>query len=100
MTEEPLFSQLGAREAREDRGDAPGRGASRRAEPLDLLRDGEDLLSPLERGQIRFIRKSLEPGALDTSLRWLQRTVGANWIEASIRNLRHVHGVDRLPPFD
>lgn len=79
---------------------APGRGASRRAEPLDLLRDGHDLLSPLERGQIRFIRKSLEPGALNTSLRWLQRVVGSSWIEACIRNLRHVQGADRLPRFD
>jgi len=76
------------------------RGAPRRTEPLDLLRDAGDLLSPLERGQIRFIRKSLEPGALDTSLRWLQRTVGANWIEASVRNLRHVQGLERLPRFD
>ncbi|WP_394826174.1 lysophospholipid acyltransferase family protein [Pendulispora albinea] len=79
---------------------AQPRGASRRTEPLDLLREGEGLLSPLERGQIRFIRKSLEPGNLDSSLRWLQRHIGANWIEASIRNLRHVYGTERMPRFD
>ena len=26
--------------------------------------------------------------------------MGANWIEYSIRNLRHVHGFERLPPFE
>jgi 1-acyl-sn-glycerol-3-phosphate acyltransferase len=66
---------------------------------LDLLGDGAELLSPLERGQIRFIRKSLEKGPLDTSLRFMQRKVGANWIEACIKNLRMVHGAERLPPF-
>ena len=62
---------------------------------------GEDarLLSPLERRQIDFIRRSLEKGPLDTSLRFMQRAVGANWIEACIKNLRHVHGAERLPAF-
>jgi len=90
MMEDPVPSEEIARD----------RNVARRTEPLDLLRAGAGLLSPLERGQIRFIRKSLRPGPLDTTLRWLQRTIGANWIEASIRNLRHVHGLDRLPPFD
>ena len=30
-------------------------------------------------------------------IRAFQRHVGANWIEQSIKNLRHVHGLDRLP---
>ena len=59
-----------------------------------------DQLTPLERFQVRFIQKSLEPGPLDRSLRWMQRYLGANWIEVCIRNLREVHGLDRLPEFD
>jgi 1-acyl-sn-glycerol-3-phosphate acyltransferase len=64
----------------------------------DLLDAGAGLLSPLERAQIRFIQRSLEPGALDRSLRFCQRWVGATWINVCLGNLRHVHGLDRLPP--
>ncbi|MEO8874965.1 MAG: lysophospholipid acyltransferase family protein [Polyangiaceae bacterium] len=64
---------------------------------LDLLEVGKDELTPLEQFQIRFIRKSLERGRLDSSLRFLQRHIGANWIGQSTKNLRHVHGLDRLP---
>jgi len=64
---------------------------------LDLLEVGKDELTPLEQFHIRFIRKSLERGPLDSSLRFLQRHVGANWMEQSIKNLRHVHGEERLP---
>lgn len=73
-----------------------------RREPAkrDLLDFGEDQLSAIERWQIGFIRGSFEPGPLDRTIRRLQRHVGANWIEASIRNLRQVHGLDRLPAFD
>src|SRR5665213_2936173 len=67
---------------------------------LDLLEVGKDELTPLEQFHIRFIRKSLEPGRLDSSLRFLQRHVGANWIEQSIKNLRSVRGLDRLPELD
>jgi 1-acyl-sn-glycerol-3-phosphate acyltransferase len=30
-------------------------------------------------------------------MRLLQRHLGANWIDLSIRNLRHVHGLERVP---
>jgi 1-acyl-sn-glycerol-3-phosphate acyltransferase len=66
----------------------------------DIIRAGGPLLSPLERAQIAMIQKSLEPGMLDTMLRWCQRHIGARWINASISNLRQVHGLDRLPPLD
>ena len=58
------------------------------------------LLSPLERAQIRFIRRTLRPGLLDQAVRTLQRTVGQRWILAATDRLRHVHGLERLPPFD
>jgi 1-acyl-sn-glycerol-3-phosphate acyltransferase len=66
----------------------------------DIIRAGGNVLSPLERAQIAMIQKSLEPGMLDSVLRWCQRHIGARWINASIRNLRIVNGLDRLPPLD
>jgi 1-acyl-sn-glycerol-3-phosphate acyltransferase len=66
----------------------------------DIIRAGGNLLSPLERAQIAMIQRSLEPGAFDSFLRWCQRNIGARWINASIQNIRHVNGLDRLPPLD
>jgi 1-acyl-sn-glycerol-3-phosphate acyltransferase len=63
----------------------------------DLLRAGAGMLDPVARAQIRFIQRSLQPGALDAALRWCQRQIGARWINASLTNLRQVHGVERLP---
>lgn len=65
----------------------------------DLLEVGRELLTPLERAQIRFIRRSLTPGPLDTTLRACQRTLGQGWINASLSHLRQVHGQERLPRF-
>ncbi len=63
----------------------------------DLLRAGVGMLNPVARAQIRFIQRSLQRGPLDHALRWCQRQIGARWINASLTNLRQVHGVDRLP---
>ena len=67
---------------------------------LDLLELGKDELTSVEKFHIRFIRKSLEKGRFDEALRFLQRHIGANWIEQSIKNLRHVYGFERLPELD
>jgi 1-acyl-sn-glycerol-3-phosphate acyltransferase len=67
---------------------------------VDLLRAGDSVLEPIARAQIRFIRRSLQPGALDRTLRWCQRVIGASWINGALTNLRHVHGVERLPRLD
>jgi 1-acyl-sn-glycerol-3-phosphate acyltransferase len=80
-------------------------GKARHASPRGpeerrALLDFADQLTPIEKQQIEFVRDSFEPGALDRSVRWLQRYVGANWIEQSVKNLRHVHGLERLPEFD
>jgi 1-acyl-sn-glycerol-3-phosphate acyltransferase len=64
------------------------------------LLDFEELLSPTERKQIAFVRGSFDPGPLDRAVRLAQRYIGSNWIEHSTRNIRHVHGLDRLPKFD
>lgn len=66
----------------------------------DLLELGEDSLSPIERFQIKLVRRTFEPGAVDRAIRLAQRHIGANWIEQSVKNLRRVHGLDRLPRFD
>jgi 1-acyl-sn-glycerol-3-phosphate acyltransferase len=71
-----------------------------RTEGYDLLEMGEGTLSRLERAQIRFVRASLRPGVLDSGIRALQRSVGQWWILAATAKLRHVHGIDRLPPWD
>lgn len=65
----------------------------------DLL-DFDELLSPTERKQIGFVRRSFEPGLLDKTVRLAQRYIGSNWIEHSTRNIRTVNGVERLPQWD
>ncbi len=66
----------------------------------ELLDFGEGTLSPLERWQIKFVRRTFEPGLVDRAIRIMQRHVGANWIEQAVKNIRHVHGLERLPRFD
>lgn len=65
----------------------------------DLLDFGRDMLTAVERFQIGFVRKTFESSGCDRAIRALQRHVGANWIEQSIKHLRHVYGEERLPPF-
>ena len=64
------------------------------------LLDFEGLLSATEKRQISFVRRSFEPGLLDRTVRLAQRYIGSNWIEYCTRNIRTVHGLDRLPTFD
>jgi 1-acyl-sn-glycerol-3-phosphate acyltransferase len=73
-----------------------------KAEPErpDLVAVGRSTLTPIEKTQIRLIRRSFEPGKVDQTLRWLQRTIGARWIDVCTKNLRHLYGLERLPPFD
>jgi 1-acyl-sn-glycerol-3-phosphate acyltransferase len=65
----------------------------------DLL-DFKEQLSEIEQRQIAFVRKSFEPGLLDRAVRLAQRYIGSNWIEECTKNIRHVHGLERLPKFD
>ncbi len=58
------------------------------------------MLTRAERFHISVARRTLEPGKIDQAMRWCQRQIGARWINASLTNLRHVHGRDRLPPLD
>jgi 1-acyl-sn-glycerol-3-phosphate acyltransferase len=76
-----------------------GKSRVRAPEPRDLL-DFKEQLSPLEQRLIRFVRNTFEPGTMDRAVRIAQRYIGANWIESAIKNLRHVHGLERLPEWD
>ncbi len=66
----------------------------------DLLTEGAEDLSGVERAQIRWIRDSFEPGGLDRTLRWCQRAIGSRWITVSTNRLRHAHHFDRWPELD
>lgn len=55
------------------------------------------MLSPLERAQLAFVRKSFEPGALANSIRWCQRTLGSRWVTFVLNNLFQSHHEERLP---
>jgi 1-acyl-sn-glycerol-3-phosphate acyltransferase len=86
--------------ARQERGDDEQEPLSKsRARERELL-DFEELLTPVERKQIAFVRRSFDPGALDRAVRLAQRYVGSNWIEQCTKNIRHVHGIERLPTLD
>lgn len=60
---------------------------------------GKDLPA-ITRAHVRLVRKSLEPGMFDQALRLGQRTFGCNWIEICTRNIRHVHGRERIGTLD
>jgi 1-acyl-sn-glycerol-3-phosphate acyltransferase len=66
----------------------------------DLVREGAGRLSWIELAQIRFIRRTFEPGAVDRTVRHLQRTIGSTWIHHFTKHLRRVHGLERLPRLD
>ncbi len=57
-------------------------------------------LPPSARAHIRFVRKSLRPGMLDRALREGQRIFGSTWIDRCTRNIRHVHGLERIGTLD
>jgi 1-acyl-sn-glycerol-3-phosphate acyltransferase len=66
----------------------------------DLETAGGERLRRSERFQIRFIRRTIEPGAADRAIRWCQRHVGASWIHFCTRHLVAVHHAERLPSLD
>ena len=76
---------------------APSAGAAARP---DLVESGRKRLSFLERVLIGFVRRTFEPGLLSRAVTYGQRTVGCGWIHWCTKNLRHVHGYDRLPALD
>src|ERR1043165_1161209 len=66
----------------------------------DFILEGGDRLSRLERLNIGLVRRTFEPGVVDRAVRFCQRHIGAEWITTVTKNVLHVHGLERLPPFD
>jgi 1-acyl-sn-glycerol-3-phosphate acyltransferase len=66
----------------------------------DLLRAGQGRLSAVERLQIAFVRRTFERGFTDYLIRWCQRVIGSSWIHHCTKNLRQVHGLERLPALE
>ncbi len=63
-----------------------------------LLAAARGKVSRLEYLQMRAIRRTLQPGALDQSFRFLQRTIGVFWITQATRHLHRIHHIERLRP--
>jgi 1-acyl-sn-glycerol-3-phosphate acyltransferase len=75
------------------------------ADGVGLLGPDADLLltralTRKERAHIRFVRATLAPGLLQWVIRWCQRRLGSLWIHHATRNLRQVHGLERLPALE
>src|SRR5262249_53091767 len=67
--------------------------------PKPMLETARHKLTRFERIHCEIVKRSFD-GPYDTALRWCQRTIGATWINFFTQNLRHVHGLHRLPDFD
>ena len=63
-------------------------------DPAKALRAKE--LPWIAHAHLRIVQKSLEPGVWDQALRYGQATAGCNWIELCTRNVRDVHGRERI----
>lgn len=63
----------------------------------DLARTGAERLSFFERFIIRFVRGTFRRGFVDQLIRALQHSLGSTWIHHCTKNLRHMHGLERLP---
>jgi 1-acyl-sn-glycerol-3-phosphate acyltransferase len=62
-----------------------------------LVESGQKRLSWLERRLIAIVRRTFEPGLLSRAVQFGQRTIGCGWIHHCTKNLRRVHGYERLP---
>jgi 1-acyl-sn-glycerol-3-phosphate acyltransferase len=63
----------------------------------DLLAIGAQRLSWLERTILRLVRGTFRRGLIDQTIRALQAMIGSTWIHHCTKNLRHMHGLERLP---
>jgi 1-acyl-sn-glycerol-3-phosphate acyltransferase len=63
------------------------------------MSQGVTELSRLERFHVDLVEWTLRNRPADAALTWLQRQVGARWIDACTRRLRQVHGLNRILPY-
>jgi 1-acyl-sn-glycerol-3-phosphate acyltransferase len=66
----------------------------------DLLAVGAGRLSFWERIITRFVRFTFRRGWFDSLIKLLQVVIGSSWIHHCTKNLRHIHGLERLPPLE
>ena len=66
----------------------------------DLVEVGRQRLSFMERSILRFVRSTFRRGLVDNVIRALQHSIGSSWIHHCTKNLRHMHGIERLPPLE
>lgn len=59
----------------------------------------ENVLTRLERTQIRLVKRTFDSPALSRSVRWLQLNVGQRWIHLVTSRLHHIHGLERVPRY-
>jgi 1-acyl-sn-glycerol-3-phosphate acyltransferase len=74
-------------------------GGAAETSKSELLRAAQGKVSRLEYFQMRAIRRTLQPGRIDSLLRWFQRTVGQLWITLATSRLHRIHHMDRVLPF-
>jgi 1-acyl-sn-glycerol-3-phosphate acyltransferase len=67
------------------------------AQRPDIVESGAQRLSFFERFIIRFVRGTFRRGPVDHLIRSLQHSIGSTWIHHCTKNLRHMHGIERLP---
>ena len=66
----------------------------------DLVETGKARLSFWERAIIRFVRGTFRRGLVDSVIRGLQHGIGSSWIHHCTKHLRHMHGIENLPPLE
>lgn len=71
---------------------------TRQAARPDLFSGAGSRLSLVERINIALVRATFTFRPLNWLAGLLQRGPGAGWVDYCTRRLRHVHGLDRLPP--
>jgi 1-acyl-sn-glycerol-3-phosphate acyltransferase len=102
-TPEPSEAGAQATPAAGADGEAPTRAKparvkrDREAEAPQLFTEAKDRLSKLEQLNIAAVRGTLTSRALDAMMGLGQRTLGAGWVHHCTKNLREVHGLERLP---
>lgn len=69
----------------------------REAEAPQLFTEAKDRLSKLEQLNIAAVRRTLTSRTLDALMGLGQRAPGAGWVHHCTKNLREVHGLERLP---
>ncbi|HEX2729989.1 MAG TPA: lysophospholipid acyltransferase family protein [Polyangiaceae bacterium] len=62
----------------------------------DLIGESKSLLSRVELLQVEVIQRAFDSKLGNRALRWLQRNVGAQWIQLATSRLTHFHHLDRF----